>query len=177
MHGFDDQGSQFDAKGNLRMWWTDEDRAKFTARTDQLAKQFDGFVAIDDLHVNGKLTLGENIAELGGLLVSYDAWRLATAKQKPEPIDGLSPEQRFFHGWAQGWRRLHTEQDQAASEHRRARPGQVPRARPLRQHRCLRHRIRLQGRRQDGRQARREGRHLVIIQAHSGSVTRESTLP
>ncbi|MCC6560445.1 MAG: M13 family metallopeptidase [Xanthomonadales bacterium] len=111
MHGFDDQGSQFDAKGNLRMWWTDEDRAKFTARTDQLAKQFDGFVAIDDLHVNGKLTLGENIADLGGLLVSYDAWRLATAKQKPEAIDGLSPEQRFFHGWAQGWRRLHTEQD------------------------------------------------------------------
>ncbi|MBI2397998.1 MAG: M13 family metallopeptidase [Xanthomonadales bacterium] len=111
MHGFDDQGSQFDAKGNLRMWWTDEDRAKFTARTAKLVEQFDAFVAIDDLHVNGKLTLGENIADLGGLLVAYDAWKIATAEQKPEAIDGLTPEQRFFHGWAQGWRRLHTEQD------------------------------------------------------------------
>jgi putative endopeptidase len=111
MHGFDDQGSQFDAKGNLRMWWTDEDRAKFNERTAKLAKQFDGFVAIEDLHVNGKLTLGENIADLGGLLVAYDAWRMATENQRLMPIDGLTPDQRFFHGWAQGWRRQHTEQD------------------------------------------------------------------
>jgi putative endopeptidase len=111
MHGFDDQGSQFDAKGNLRMWWTDEDRAKFNERTAKLVQQFDGFIAIDDLHVNGKLTLGENIADLGGLLVSYDAWRAATENQRLAPIDGLTPDQRFFHGWAQGWRRQHTEQD------------------------------------------------------------------
>jgi len=111
MHGFDDQGSQFDAKGNLRMWWTDADRAKFTERTDKLVKQFDGFVALEDLHVNGKLTLGENIADLGGLLVAYDAWRAATENQRLAPIDGITPEQRFFHGWAQGWRRLHTTQD------------------------------------------------------------------
>ena len=111
MHGFDDQGSQFDAKGNLRMWWTDEDRAKFNERTAKLVKQFDGFVAIDDLHVNGKLTLGENIGDLGGLLIAYDAWRAATENQRLMPIDGLTPDQRFFHGWAQGWRRMHTEQD------------------------------------------------------------------
>jgi putative endopeptidase len=111
MHGFDDQGSQFDAKGNLRMWWTDEDRKNFTARTDKLVKQFDSFVAIEDLHVNGKLTLGENIADLGGLLIAYDAWRIATENQRLMPIDGMTPDQRFFHGWAQGWRRLHTEQD------------------------------------------------------------------
>jgi putative endopeptidase len=111
MHGFDDQGSQFDAKGNLRMWWTDQDRAQFNERTAKLVKQFDGFVAIEDLHVNGKLTLGENIADLGGLLVAYDAWRSATENQRLRPIDGLTPDQRFFHAWAQGWRRQHTEQD------------------------------------------------------------------
>lgn len=111
MHGFDDQGSQFDAKGNLRMWWTDQDRARFNERTAKLVKQFDGFVAIEDLHVNGKLTLGENIADLGGLLVAYDAWRSATENQRLRPIDGLTPDQRFFHAWAQGWRRQHTDQD------------------------------------------------------------------
>ena len=111
MHGFDDQGSQFDARGNLRMWWTDQDRAQFNERTAKLVKQFDGFVAIEDLHVNGKLTLGENIADLGGLLVAYDAWRSATENQRLRPIDGLTPDQRFFHAWAQGWRRQHTEQD------------------------------------------------------------------
>ncbi len=153
MHGFDDQGSQFDAKGNLRMWWTDEDRAKFTARTDQLAKQFDGFVAIDDLHVNGKLTLGENIADLGGLLVSYDAWRLATAKQetgadrRPQPRAALLP--RLGPGLAPS---AHRAGPEAAPEHRRARPGALPRARTLRQHRSLRDRVRLQARRQDGGQ-------------------------
>jgi putative endopeptidase len=111
MHGFDDQGSQFDAKGNLRMWWTDQDRARFNERTAKLVNQFDGFVAIEDLHVNGKLTLGENIADLGGLLVAYDAWRSATENQRLRPIDGLTPDQRFFHAWAQGWRRQHTDQD------------------------------------------------------------------
>ncbi len=111
MHGFDDQGSQFDAKGNLRMWWTDQDRARFNERTAKLVNQFDGFVAIEDLHVNGKLTLGENIAGLGGLLVADDAWRSATENQRLRPIDGLTPDQRFFHAWAQGWRRQHPAQD------------------------------------------------------------------
>jgi putative endopeptidase len=111
MHGYDDQGSKFDAKGNLKMWWTDADRERFTARTDKLVAQFDSFVAIDDMHVNGKLTLGENIADLGGLLVAYDAFQAATANQRLAPIDGLTPNQRFFHAWARAWRRLHTDEN------------------------------------------------------------------
>ncbi|AVP96894.1 peptidase [Ahniella affigens] len=111
MHGFDDQGSQFDAQGNLRMWWTDEDRKAFEARTKKLVEQFNEFVAIEDKHVNGELTLGENIADLGGLLVSYDAFKMTPEGQSNEKIDSLTPDQRFFHAWAQGWRRLHTDQD------------------------------------------------------------------
>lgn len=111
MHGYDDRGSRFDAQGNLRMWWTDADRAHFNTRTDKLVEQFDGFVAIDDLHVNGKLTLGENIADLGGLLVAYDALQMATANQRLAPIDGLTPTQRFFHAWARAWRRQHTDEN------------------------------------------------------------------
>lgn len=111
MHGFDDQGSQFDAQGNLRMWWTEEDRKAFEARTKKLVEQFNEFVAIEDKHVNGELTLGENIADLGGLLVSYDAFKMTPEGQSNEKIDGLTPDQRFFHAWAQGWRRLHTDQD------------------------------------------------------------------
>jgi putative endopeptidase len=111
MHGYDDRGSQFDAKGNLNMWWTDVDRQRFNARTDKLVAQFDSFVAIDDIHVNGKLTLGENIADLGGLLVAYDAFQAATANQRLAPIDGLTPNQRFFHAWARAWRRQHTDEN------------------------------------------------------------------
>lgn len=111
MHGFDDQGSQFDAQGNLRMWWTDEDRKAFEARTKKLVEQFNEYVAIEDQHVNGQLTLGENIADLGGLLVAYDAFKMTPEGQSNEKIDGLTPDQRFFHAWAQGWRRMHTDQD------------------------------------------------------------------
>ena len=111
MHGYDDKGSQFDAQGNLNLWWTPADRERFTARTDKLVAQFNEFVAIDDLHVNGALTLGENIADLGGLLVAYDAFQLATANQRLMPIDGLTPTQRFFHAWARAWRRLHTDEN------------------------------------------------------------------
>jgi len=111
MHGYDDRGSRFDAQGNLRMWWTETDRSQFNARTDRLVAQFDNFVAIDDLHVNGQLTLGENIADLGGLLVAYDAFQQATANQRLAPIDGLTPTQRFFHAWARAWRRQHTDEN------------------------------------------------------------------
>ncbi len=105
-HGYDDRGSQFDAKGNFSNWWTDEDRKAFTARTDLLVSQFDDYVVLDDVHVKGKLTLGENIADLGGLAVAYDALQLALARH-PEgkaAIDGLSPEKRFFINWARVWR-------------------------------------------------------------------------
>jgi len=102
LHGFDDQGSRFDAEGNLRDWWTGEDRKHFDQRTAKLVGQFDAYVPIDDLHINGKLTLGENIADLGGLQVAWDAFRLADPNAQPK--EGFSPEQRFFLSFAQSWR-------------------------------------------------------------------------
>lgn len=104
MHGFDDQGSQFDEKGNYNNWWTEEDRSRFEARTEKLVKQYDDFVAIDDLHVNGKLTLGENIADLGGAIISFAALKKAIAGKDVPKIDGFTQEQRFFLSWAQAWR-------------------------------------------------------------------------
>jgi len=106
-HGFDDKGSQFDAQGNNSNWWTDDDRKKFTERADKLVAQFDGYVALEDLHVKGKLTLGENIADLGGLNVAYDALQIALAKNPAEAkskIDGFSQDQRFFLNFARLWR-------------------------------------------------------------------------
>ncbi|MBS0567049.1 MAG: M13 family metallopeptidase [Proteobacteria bacterium] len=106
-HGFDDKGSQFDAHGNNSNWWTDADRQQFTARADRLVAQFDGYVALEDIHVKGKLTLGENIADLGGLNVAYDALQIAL-KQNPaeaaSKIDGFSQDQRFFLNFARLWR-------------------------------------------------------------------------
>lgn len=104
-HGFDDEGSQFDADGNLKNWWTEQDKANFKNKTDMVVKQFNDYVAIDDMHVNGELTLGENIADLGGLTISYYAFKKSLeGKPAPEKIDGFTPEQRFFIAWAQGWR-------------------------------------------------------------------------
>lgn len=104
-HGFDDEGSQFDADGNLKNWWTDEDKANFKKKTDMLVKQFNAYVAIDSLHVNGELTLGENIADLGGLTISYYAFKKSLeGKPAPAKIDGFTAEQRFFLSWGQGWR-------------------------------------------------------------------------
>ena len=100
-HGFDDEGSQFDAKGNLKDWWTKEDREKFDARTKCVEDQYSEYIATDDVHVNGKLTLGENVADLGGEILAYMAWKDATKDKHLEPIDGLTPEQRFFIGFAQ----------------------------------------------------------------------------
>ena len=104
-HGFDDQGRQFDANGNLSGWWDSSDVREFNRRAEVLLKQAGEFVAVDTLHVNGKLTLGENIADLGGVLIAYGAYRRSLAG-KPEParIDGLTAEQRFFLAWAQIWR-------------------------------------------------------------------------
>jgi putative endopeptidase len=104
-HGFDDEGRQFDAQGNLSGWWTEGDTKEFNRRAEVVKKQFDGYVAIDTLHVNGKLTLGENIADLGGLLIAYGAYR-RSLEGKPEPalIAGFTGPQRFFLAWAQIWR-------------------------------------------------------------------------
>jgi len=104
-HGFDDQGRQFDAKGNLSEWWTPEDAKRFKERADKIAAQYDGYIAVDTLHVNGRLTLGENIADLGGLTIAYWAYERSLQGKPRNIIDGLTPEQRFFLGFAQGWRR------------------------------------------------------------------------
>ena len=108
LHGYDDQGSQFDATGNFNNWWTKADRDGFESRTAKLVKQFDDYVAIDGLHVKGQLTLGENIADLGGLNVAWDAYQKALAdagKSGDDKIDGYTENQRFFMNWATVWRR------------------------------------------------------------------------
>ena len=103
-HGFDDNGSKYDADGTLRNWWTDEDRTKFDAKTKELIKQYDAYTVLDTIHVNGKLTLGENIGDLGGLNVAYEAFKMTEQWKKAQMIDGLSADQRFFLSWAQVWR-------------------------------------------------------------------------
>lgn len=105
MHGFDDQGSQFDAQGNMVNWWTEEDRARFESRTDKLVEHYNGFVAVDDLHVNGELTLGENIGDLAGITMAYYALQAALEKNDPGEIDGFTANQRFFLSSAQAQRR------------------------------------------------------------------------
>ena len=111
-HGFDDQGAQFDADGNLKSWWTPEDEKAFKDRTQCLVDEYDKFVAVDDLHVRGKLTLGENTADNGGLRIAYMALlqTLAEAAKQPAKIDGYTPEQRLFLGWGQIWCENQTDQ-------------------------------------------------------------------
>ncbi|MEY2761557.1 MAG: hypothetical protein RLZZ96_1457 [Bacteroidota bacterium] len=103
-HGFDDSGSQYDKDGTLRNWWTKDDLAKFKARTELLGKQFDAYTVQDTIHVNGKLTMGENIGDLGGLNMAYEAFKMTKQGKSTKKIDGLSPDQRFFLAWAQVWR-------------------------------------------------------------------------
>jgi putative endopeptidase len=100
-HGFDDEGSQFDAKGNLKNWWTKEDRVRFEQRTACVRDQYSEYTAVDDVHINGELTLGENVADLGGEILAYIAWKDATKEKNLQAVDGLSPDQRFFIGFAQ----------------------------------------------------------------------------
>ena len=103
-HGFDDNGSKYDADGTLRNWWTEEDRTKFDAKTKTLSKQYDDYTVLDTIHVNGKLTLGENIGDLGGLNVAYEAFKMTAQSKSSATIDGFTPDQRFFLAWAQVWR-------------------------------------------------------------------------
>src|SRR6266853_788501 len=104
-HGFDDEGRQYDADGNLRDWWTKADAERFQAQAQLVVHQFAGFVAVDTLHVNGELTLGENLADLNGLRIAYAAFEQSrTGKPRPPLTDGFTPEQRFFLGFAQMWR-------------------------------------------------------------------------
>ncbi len=102
-HGFDDQGRQYDAKGNLKAWWTPEDSAKFTRRAQVLVNQFNNYIVLDSLHVNGKACLGENIADLGGIVLGLDAFKKTAQYKAGKPINGLTPVQRFFLGYSLGW--------------------------------------------------------------------------
>jgi putative endopeptidase len=105
-HGFDDQGAKSDAKGVLRNWWSDEDTAAFKRLGDRLAAQYDAFEPLPGLHVNGRLTLGENIGDLSGVTVALEAYKLSLHGQAAPVIEGLTGEQRFFLAYAQVWREL-----------------------------------------------------------------------
>ena len=103
-HGFDDQGRQFDGDGNLKDWWTKSDADEFKKRTDRIVEQYNGFTVLDTIHVNGRLTLGENIADLGGLSIAYEAFKNTPQGKANAVIDGFTADQRFFINWAQVWR-------------------------------------------------------------------------
>ncbi len=100
-HGFDDEGRQFDAKGNLKDWWTKKDSDEFVKRAACISNQYSQYTVVDDIKINGKLTLGEDVADLGGLILAYAAWKDATRAQRLSPIGGFTPDQRFFIGFAQ----------------------------------------------------------------------------
>jgi putative endopeptidase len=102
-HGFDDEGRQFDENGNLVSWWTPEDEKEFKRRAAKIVTQFDGYVAVDSLHVNGSATQGENIADLGGMWLGWDAFTKTEQYKQGKPIGGLTPAQRYFMGWSLGW--------------------------------------------------------------------------
>ena len=118
-HGFDDQGSQFDAKGTLKNWWTDEDNTKFKAATARLVAQYDGYCPVPAANgkpaqcVKGKLTLGENIADVAGLTIAYNAYKISLGGKPAPVLDGTTGDQRFFLGWGQVWRRLYRDQELA----------------------------------------------------------------
>ena len=109
-HGFDDQGSQFDADGNLKNWWAPEDRAAFDALTARLVAQYEAYTPLPGRSIQGKLTLGENIGDLSGLAVAHRAYRLSLGGKEAPVINGLTGDQRFFMGWAQQWRSQYREQ-------------------------------------------------------------------
>lgn len=103
-HGFDDQGAQYAADGNLKDWWSMDDKKRFEAKTKMVKEQYDAYTILDGIHVNGALTLGENIADLGGVTIAYDAFKRTKQGQSNDKIDGFTPDQRFFLSWAQVWR-------------------------------------------------------------------------
>ncbi|MDB5229124.1 MAG: putative metalloendopeptidase [Bacteroidota bacterium] len=113
-HGFDDEGRQFDEKGNLQDWWQKEDIEKFNAKTESYVDQFNKYVVLDSLHVNGKATLGENIADLGGLAIGLDAFKKTQQYKEGKTIDGLTPLQRYFLGYALSWLGHQRDEDLAA---------------------------------------------------------------
>lgn len=114
-HGFDDEGRRYDAAGNLRDWWTPQDSVRFTEQANKIVQQFNGYLQVDTVHVNGALTLGENLADFGGMVIAYDALERALNRSgQRELIDGYTPEQRFFVAYAQSWR-THSRPEQLRS--------------------------------------------------------------
>jgi putative endopeptidase len=103
-HGFDDQGAQYDKDGNLKNWWSKEDLEKFKAKGEQVIKFYNGFTVLDSLHINGSLTQGENTADIGGIAIAYDAFKMTAQGKDTTKIQGLTPDQRFFLSYAQGWK-------------------------------------------------------------------------
>jgi len=103
-HGFDDQGSQYDGKGNLRDWWSNDDHDRFAAKTATLIKQYNSYSPLPGYYINGQLTLGENIGDNSGLAIAYKAYKLSLGGKDARMIDGLTGEQRFYAGFAQSWR-------------------------------------------------------------------------
>jgi putative endopeptidase len=112
-HGFDDQGRQYDADGSLRDWWTKEDAEKFKVLADAVVAQYSAAVVLDTLHINGRLTLGENLADFGGIQMAYEAFKKTPEGKGNEKIDGFTPDQRFFLSWAQVWRGMALPETQA----------------------------------------------------------------
>jgi putative endopeptidase len=108
-HGFDDQGAQYDKDGNLKSWWTKEDYARFKAKCARVIRLYNGFTVLDSLHVNGQVTQGENTADIGGLAIAYDAFKLTPEGRDTTRIDGFTPDQRFFLSFAQTWRKKVTD--------------------------------------------------------------------
>lgn len=110
-HGFDDQGCQYDKDGNLKNWWSPTDEKRFKEKTTRLVQQYNAYTVLDTVHVNGELTLGENIADLGGISIAYDAFKRTAQGKANEKIDGFTADQRFFFGWAQVWRQNITKEN------------------------------------------------------------------
>ncbi len=111
-HGFDDQGAQYDKDGNLQNWWTKDDETKFKAKSGSVISLYDGLTVLDTVHVKGALTVGENIADIGGIAIAYEAFKMTKQGQDTTKIDGFTPDQRFFLGYAQIWRSKTTEKEQ-----------------------------------------------------------------
>jgi putative endopeptidase len=114
-HGFDDEGSQYDAHGNLHEWWSKDDRKRFNERVAVIVKQFNGYTLLDSLHINGKATAGENIADLGGIVIGLDAFKKTKEYKEGKKVAGLTPVQRYFLGYALGWQ-MHVRDESLASQ-------------------------------------------------------------
>ena len=161
-HGYDDQGSRFGPSGNFENWWTAADAKGFKALTNKLVQQFDQYEALPGMHVNGNLTLGENIADLGGSTSPTTPCSARSRTAKPTTqVGGLSRDQRFFLNFGTIWRRNFTGRPEGAPGHRPARPRQLPRDRRALEHAGVRGGVPVQGRRQDGARRRQADPDLV----------------